>query len=78
MKVFISSSISSFEEFRAAVRSAIVALHHEPVVAENFGVLPNSPQIACLQGLRSANLVGLILEGRYGYVQGTSRVSPTH
>jgi hypothetical protein len=78
MKVFISSLIGGFEEFRAAARSAIIALRHEPVVAEDFGAQPNSPQIACLQGLRAADLVVLILGGRYGYVQGTSGVSPTH
>jgi hypothetical protein len=48
------------------------------VVAEDFGAQPNSPQIACLKGLRSADLVVLILGGRYGYIQGTSGVSPTH
>lgn len=78
MRVFISSLIGGFEEFRAAARSAIEALRHEAVVAEDFGAQPNSPQIACLQGLRSADLVVLILGERYGYAQGTSGVSPTH
>jgi len=78
MKVFISSLIGGFEEFRAAARSAIVALRHEPVVAEDFGARASSPQIACLQGVRSADLVVLILGGRYGFVQGSSGVSPTH
>lgn len=78
MKIFISSLIGGFEEFRAAARSAIVALRHEPVVAEDFGARASSPQIACLQGLRSADLVVLILGGRYGFVQGSSGVSPTH
>jgi len=78
MKVFISSLIGGFEEFRAAARSAIIALRHEPVVAEDFGAQTSSPQIACLHGLRSADLVVLILGGRYGYVQGSSGVSPTH
>lgn len=78
MKVFISSSIGGFEEFRAAAHSAIVALHHEPVIAEDFGAQTSSPQISCLQGLRSADLVVLILVGRYGYVQGSSGVSSTH
>jgi hypothetical protein len=78
MKVFISSLIGGFEEFRAAARSAIVALRHEPVVAEDFSAQASSPQIACLQGLRSADLVVLILGGGYGYAQGSSGVSPTH
>lgn len=78
MRIFISSLIGGFEQFRAAARSAIVALRHEPVVAEDFGAQPNSPQIACLQGVRSADLVVLILGSRYGFVQGSSGVSPTH
>ncbi|MGK5063952.1 DUF4062 domain-containing protein [Janthinobacterium sp. LB3P112] len=78
MKIFISSLIGGFEQFRAAAQSAIVALRHEPVVAEDFGAQATSPQIACLQGLRSANLVVLILGSRYGYIQGSSGVSPTH
>jgi hypothetical protein len=78
MKIFISSIIGGFEEFRAAARSAIVALRHEPVVAEDFGAQASSPQIACLQGLRSADLIVLILGDRYGHAQGSSGVSPTH
>ena len=78
MKVFISSLISGFEPFREAARSAISTLRHEPVRAEDFGAQPNSPQVACLQGIRSAELVILLLGARYGYPQGTSGVSPTH
>jgi len=78
MKVFISSLITSFEPFREAARSAAKTLRHEPVMAEDFGALPTSPQIACLQGLRSADLVVLILGARYGYAQGSSGVSPAH
>ena len=47
-------------------------------MAEDFGARPDSPQIACLQGLRDADLVLLILGERYGAVQGTSDLSPTH
>jgi len=78
MKIFISSLIGGFEEFRSAARSAIVALRHEPIMAEDFGAKPTSPQISCLQGVRSADLVVLILGARYGYPQGSSGVSPTH
>ncbi|MES3021071.1 MAG: DUF4062 domain-containing protein [Pseudomonadota bacterium] len=78
MRIFISSLIGGFEELRAAARSAIVALRHEPVVAEDFGARSTSPQVSCLQGVRSADLVVLILGSRYGIVQGASGVSPTH
>jgi hypothetical protein len=78
MKIFISSLITGFEPLRSAARSAIQVLRHEPVMAEDFGARPTSPQVACLQGVRDSDLVVLILGDRYGYVQGTSGVSPIH
>lgn len=78
MNVFVSSLISGFEPFRDAARSAVVTLRLEPVMAEDFGSQPNSPQIACLQGVRAADLVVLILGERYGSPQGSSGISPTH
>jgi hypothetical protein len=78
MKIFISSLIGGFEEFRSAARSAILTLGHDPIGAEDFAAQPNSPQVACLQAVRSADLVILILGSRYGFVQGSSGVSPTH
>lgn len=78
MKIFISSLIGGFGGSRAATRSAIVALRHQPVAAEDFGAQPSPPQIASLQGERSSDLVVLILGARYGFVQGLSGVSPTH
>lgn len=78
MKIFVSSLISGFEPLRAAARSAIQSLGHEPVMAEDFGAISASPQVACLQGLRSADLVVLILGERYGAIPPNSKVSPTH
>ncbi len=78
MKVFISSLISGFESYRAAARAAIVTLRHEPVQAEDFGAKAMTPQIACMQGVRECDVVVLILGARYGDVQGSSGVAPTH
>ncbi len=78
MKIFVSSLISGFEQFREAARSAIVNLRHEPVMAEDFGALPHTPQVACLKELRGSDVVVLILGEHYGTVQGSSNVSPTH
>lgn len=78
MKVFVSSLISGFEPFRTAARSAITTLRHEPVMAENFGARPDSPQIACLRELRESDVVVLVLGERYGTVQGNSGLAPTH
>lgn len=77
MKIFISSLISGFEEYRAAARDAVRALGHEPVMAEDFPSQPNSPQIACLSGLRQSALILLLLGERYGAPQ-SSGLSATH
>jgi len=77
MKVFISSLISGFEGERAAVKRAIEVFGHQAIMAEDFGARASSPQVACLDGLRAADLVILILGSRYGVKQG-SGVSATH
>ena len=65
------------ELVRVAAREAVTTLRHEPVMAEDFGAQPDSPQIACLKGLRQADLVALILGEHYGAVQ-PSGLSATH
>lgn len=77
MKVFVSSLISGMEEERAAAKRAIEVLGHEPVMAEEFGARASSPQVACLQGVREADAVVLILGPRYGAKQ-SSGMSATH
>lgn len=78
MRIFISSLISGFEPYRAAARRAVITLRHEPVMAEDFGAKPNSPQIGCLQGLRGSDMVVLILGENYGFVPAGSSLSATH
>lgn len=77
MKVFISSLITGMEDERATVKRAIEALGHEPIMAEDFGAQASSPQVACLQGVREADAVVLILGPRYGAKQPSGR-SATH
>jgi len=77
MRVFISSLITGMEEIRAAARSAVTTLGHEPVMAEDFGALPHSPQVACLDGVRRSGATVLILGSRYRAKQ-ASRLSATH
>lgn len=78
MRIFISSLISGFEPQRAAARRAVITLRHEPVMAEDFGAQPNSPQISCLQGVRGSDMVVLILGENYGFVPAGSSLSATH
>lgn len=77
MKVFISSLIAGMEGERAAAKDAVETLGYQPIMAEAFGARPTSPQIACMQGVREADVVVLILGPRYGTSQ-DSGVSATH
>lgn len=77
MKIFVSSLISGMESLRAAARAAILSLGHEPIMAEDFGARPQSPQVACLDALRGCDAVVLIFGARYGAKQ-PSGLSATH
>ena len=55
-----------------------MTLRHEPILAEDFGARPNSPQIACLQELRGSDIVVLILGEHYGFVPPGASLSATH
>jgi hypothetical protein len=77
MRVFISSLIDGFEALRDSAASAISTLGHQPTRAEDFPASPDSPQQACLAGVRAADVVVLILGDRYGFVQ-PSGLSATH
>jgi hypothetical protein len=77
MKVFISSLISGMEPMRAAAREAVITLRHEPIMAEDFGASPHSPQVACLAGIRQSDVFVLVLGESYGAVQ-PSGLSATH
>lgn len=78
MKVFVSSLITGFEPFRSAAKAAVQTLRHEPIMAEDFGARADSPQVACLRGVRDSELVVLVLGGSYGAVQTGSGLSATH
>lgn len=78
MKIFISSLIAGFGPQRQAAKAGVTTLRHVPVMAEDFGALPTSPQVACLQGLRQSDMVVLVLGDSYGAVQPGSGLSATH
>ena len=78
MKVFISSVIADFEEFRAAAARAAETLGHQVLRAEDFSAQSDSPRIACLSAVRDADLVILLMGARYGEIQQESGLSATH
>lgn len=78
MKIFVSSVMNGFEEFREAAFAAIRSLDHDIIRAEDFPASTTSSRVACLQGVREADLVVLILGERYGWSNTHSGLSPTH
>ena len=77
VKAFISSVVTGFEEFRESADAAIRSLRHTSTRAEDFGAVDSSPQVACLAGVRDADVVVLLLGERYGAPQ-ASGLSATH
>lgn len=67
MKVFVSSVVSGFEQYRAAARKAITLLGHTPVMCEDFGARPYSSQHACMTEVDQADVVVLMLGANFGY-----------
>jgi hypothetical protein len=77
MKIFISSVIVGFEPFRDAAAHVARALGHEVRRSEDFAASTVSPQRVCLEGVRWADVVVVLLGARYGEVQ-PSGLSATH
>lgn len=77
MKVFLSSVIRGFEDYRQAAAAALATLEHETIRAEDFGARSDPPRVACLEGVRESDVTILLLGSRYGDVQ-DSGVSATH
>src|SRR5688572_14483347 len=62
---------------RESASEAITSLGHELIRAEAFGASPRSAQQTCLEAVRAADVVVLVLGTRYGYLQ-DSGLSATH
>ncbi|AQY65706.1 DUF4062 domain-containing protein [Pseudomonas veronii] len=67
MKVFVSSVVRDFEQYRAAAKKAVSLLGHTPVMCEDFGARPYSSQEACMTEVDQADIVVLILGAEFGY-----------
>lgn len=77
MKVMVSSVIQTFEEFRAAAVEAARVLGHDVLRSEDLAAGTDSAERACLDLVRRADVVLLLLGARYGNT--TSRgLAPTH
>ena len=78
MKVFVSSVVCGYEDFRSAAKHAIEALGHVPVLMERtHPASPDSPREACLEEVADSNVVVLLAGRRYGGVLESGK-SATH
>lgn len=67
-RVFVSSVIEGFSQYREGARKAITSVGAQPVlVNEDFPSLPTSPRNACLDGVYSADICIAILGKRAGW-----------
>lgn len=67
MKVFISSVVRGFEQFRAAAKDAVETLDMKPIMSEHFGARAYSSEHACLSEVDQCDVYILILGANYGY-----------
>jgi hypothetical protein len=77
VKVFVSSLVRGLEPYRDAVDGAAKLLGHDVKRSEDFAASPDTPQRACLAGVRWSDVVVLLLGPRYGDRQ-PSGMSATH
>lgn len=73
-KVFVSSVVQGFEDFRSAARAAIELMGDRAVMAEDFGARSYSSEKACITEAEQCDIYLVILAERYGFTDdsGTS------
>lgn len=67
-RVFVSSIMEGFSEFRSAAKEAIVASECEAVLVEDYPSISDSPRNACLDAVQSCDIFILVIGLRGGYV----------
>ena len=77
LRVFVSSVVGGYEEYREVAKCAIASLGHLPVMMDDVAGSPDSSQTACLGEVESSDVVLLLMGARYGDVQ-QSGLSATH
>ena len=78
MRVFVSSVVGGYEEYRTAAQNAIEALDHEAVLMElTHPSSPDPSQEECLREIEGSDVLVLLLGSRYGTPEKSGK-SPTH
>ncbi|MFA4901588.1 MAG: DUF4062 domain-containing protein [Desulfobaccales bacterium] len=66
-RVFVSSVMEGFREFRQAAKKGIIAAGAQPILIEDFPALAVSPRNACLDGVESSDIFIAIIGKRGGW-----------
>ncbi len=66
-RVFISSVISGFEEYRKAAKRAVELMSDRPIMSEDFGARPYSSEKACFSEVEASDVYIVILGKEYGF-----------
>lgn len=74
-RVFISSVMDGYGQFRDAAADGVRQAGCEPVRAEDFPAAGHSPRNACLDGVRSADALVLLLGQRHGFLAPSGRAA---
>lgn len=77
-RVFISSVVTGFEEYRTAAKKAVDLLGHTPVMSETFGARAHSSETACITEVQQCDVYVVVLGANYGYVPEGHTISVTH
>lgn len=72
-RIFVSSVMKGYQEYREAARAGIRWAGCAPVLAEDFPAQAVSPRSACLDGVQSADALVLLLGQRFGWVAPSGR-----
>lgn len=67
-KIFVSSVVNGFGEYREAAKRAIELMGDRPIMCEDFGAKPYSSDLACISGVESSDIFILVLGEKYGFV----------
>ena len=76
-KIFISSVIRNFEEFRQATKSAVELMGHNPIMSENFSARSYSSETACIHEVEQSDIYLVVIGEKYGF-ETEEGISVTH
>ena len=72
-RIFVSSVMTGFQEYRKAARAGIRQAGCDAVLAEDFAAQSSSSRNACIDGVKSADALVLLLGPQYGWVAPSGR-----